>query len=74
MWGTIDIKSVRSYRSFPRLIKDDRVTVTIDMPIEKYSEFRKQIEAPHSLRNRRHTDLTGDTSLEYEEKGSDYEG
>jgi hypothetical protein len=56
MWSDIHIKSVKPYRSYPRLKKDDRVTVTVDMPIEAYSGFRRQIEAPHALRNRRSTD------------------
>lgn len=53
MWERIKIKYVKPHRSYPRLPKDDRVTVSVEMPIEVYSEFRRQIEAPSSFNNRR---------------------
>ena len=53
MWDTIKLKSVTSYRSHPRLKAKDRVTVVVDMPIEEYSAFRRQVEAPGSFDDRR---------------------
>ncbi len=56
MWDKMKLKSVTPYRSHPRLKSRDRVTVVIDMPIETYSDFRRQVEAPRSLLGRRTTD------------------
>lgn len=65
MWEKINIMNVEPYKSFPKVIKSDRVKVTLDMPIDTYSEFRVQIEAPQSLRGRRSGDKTQtvDTSI-----------
>lgn len=57
-WENIKIETFKAYRSSHRAIKKDRMKVTIDMPIEDYTAFRRQIEAPHSLRDRRAGDKT----------------
>jgi hypothetical protein len=56
MWDSINIKSVRAFRSHPKHKARDRVEVVLEMPIEHYSEFRVQVEAPSALRNRRAED------------------
>lgn len=56
MWDSIDIKSVRAFRSHPKHKARDRVEVVLEMPIEHYSKFRVQVEAPSALRNRRAED------------------
>lgn len=56
MWESIDIKNVRAFRSHPKLKARDKVEVSLEMPIELYSQFRRQIEAPSSLRDRRAED------------------
>ena len=52
----IIIKSVNSYRSDRLLKKKDRITVTVDMPIERFTAFRRTIEAPDVPQGRRKTD------------------
>jgi len=57
-WDNIEIKSFKSYRTNHKSIKKDRMEVTLDMPIEDYVDFRKQVEVPHVLRDRRSEDKT----------------
>lgn len=56
IWNKIKIKSITNYKKDPTAVKPDSVEVTITMPIEVYSVFRLQIEAPNTLNNRRATD------------------
>lgn len=62
MCEKIKITSVKSYKSSRHSIKPDRVKVELDMPIEGYADFRRHIEAPKSLRNRRSEDRTENKS------------
>lgn len=59
-WGEIcediSLASVRSYRSCRVNVKPDRVRVELDMPIEVFGDFRKNVEAPDALRRRREED------------------
>lgn len=61
MWTKINITNTKPYKSTRTAIKNDRIQVTLDMPIETYSLFRRQIEAPHSLRGRRKEDTNNGT-------------
>jgi hypothetical protein len=56
IWDKIKIKSVNHFKKDPHAVKSDTVEVVLHMPIEVYSTFRLQIEAPHTLGNRRSTD------------------
>lgn len=60
MWDKIRIKKTRAYPSKPEKRTKDRIEITLDMPIEIFSDFRKQIEAAHTLRDRRKTDKTSE--------------
>ena len=64
MWDKIKLKSVTPYRSNPRLKAKDRVKVLLDMPIETYSDFRRQVEAPNSFGSRRSGDPTPSESID----------
>lgn len=62
LWEKMKIKSVSHYKKDPDACKSDYVEVVLTMPIEVYSVFRVQVEAPHMLRNRRALDNPkGDT-------------
>jgi len=50
MWDKVKIISVKPYRTRRMNKKDDRVKIELDMPIEFYSKFRKQIEISHSIK------------------------
>lgn len=56
MWEKIRIKSIKPYRKDHQSVKKDRVMVTLDMPTEVYSKFRKQVEAPLADLHRRISD------------------
>ena len=43
----IRLINVETYRAGSHLEGTNRVKVTLDMPVETYTEFRKVIEAPH---------------------------
>jgi hypothetical protein len=62
IWDKIKLKSVTPYKENPTAIKNDTVEVVLTMPVEVYSTFRLQLEAPHTLKGRRYTDkMQGDT-------------
>ena len=52
-WNKIKIKNVEAYSSSAESRETDRAKVILDMPMETYRKFQKQIEAPDTLRNRR---------------------
>lgn len=56
MWEKICIKAIRPYRKDHQSKAKDRIQVTLDMPIEVYSTFRKQVEAPLADLHRRISD------------------
>jgi len=56
IWEKIKIKSVSPYKSTPKAVKNDMIEVTLIMPVEVYSTFRVQVDAPHTLHGRRSTD------------------
>jgi hypothetical protein len=66
IWDKIKIKSVTPYKKDPKAIKHDTVDVCLTMPIEVYSVFRVQIDAPHTLRTRRASDPKGCTGAQTE--------
>ena len=55
-WDKIKMGQPITYRASPDAIKSDRVKVELDMPVEVYSDFQKQIHASHALRGRRTED------------------
>jgi hypothetical protein len=54
MWHDIEIRGVKPYKSSPREIKPNRVSVTLDMPIKTYSEFRKLVEVHNNPNKKPH--------------------
>lgn len=56
IWDRIKLKSVTPYKDNPTAIKNDTVEVVLTMPVEVYSTFRVQLEAPRTLKGRRSTD------------------
>jgi len=56
MWEKVKIKGTKHYKSHPEEIKPDRITVEVDMPIELYSDFRRQVEVPLHNKKRRDSD------------------
>jgi len=56
IWDKIKFKSVTPYKRDHKSVKNDTVDVVITMPVEVYSVFRVQLDAPDTLRSRRATD------------------
>jgi len=62
IWDKIKTKSVTPYKKDPRAIKNDSIELVLTMPIEVYSTFRVQLDAPDTLRSRRTSDkIEGET-------------
>jgi hypothetical protein len=56
IWDKIKTKSVTPYKKDQKAIKHDSVELVLTMPIEVYSTFRLQLDAPDTLRSRRVSD------------------
>lgn len=56
IWDKIRTKSVTPYKKDFKAVKNDYIEVVLTMPIEVYSVFRVQLDAPDTLRSRRITD------------------
>jgi hypothetical protein len=56
IWDKIKTKSVHPYKTDPSVIKNDMIEVVLTMPVEVYSIFRVQLDAPHTLKGRRSSD------------------
>ncbi len=59
-WGQIcdkiSISSIKAYKENIQDIKNTRIKVELEMPVDIYTDFRKNIEAHRSMRQRRSED------------------